>query len=483
VIEIATVTVTPNTGTAGKPWAELRTRLRLSRENFAQRAGLTPGAVWRIEAKGRFKPGELEKLHAVFGDQLAAGGQTHDAPQTPAPASVAVPVPDASPQDELVDPDTAVFGPAPSPGDIIVMSVGVADPTVKIVGDLPPVVIPEPVPLNLPELSPYELSLRDGVRRYSNSEIQTFKRCLLKWYMGYYLRYTPRFQSPVGARAIGDRLHRALRWHYHPDLTQRRDVRDALEQIIKIDTHALTEHHAPDIVPLSLETKFRQEADLERVMVAGYVEWLAETGADAEFIVTGAEEYVEVPLELPDGTVVRLVGRLDARMRRIGDGALLFMDHKSVGGFDGPTRVLTLNEQMKTYLVIETLLNHDPDVRVDGAIFNMLRRSKRTPTARPPFYMRVEVRHNVVSIGNFTRQLQTVITRIEEVRRALDEGTHFRQVIYPTPAQDCTWSCDFLPLDTLIDDGSHWEAMAQTFFQVGDPTGYYVRNNEIPSLQ
>lgn len=441
-------------------WGELRQTLGLSREKFADRVGLTPGAVWRIEAKGKLKPGELERLEALRDAPASAPSPPPEPPQPPT-ATVAVAAPKSAPQ-----------------GEVTGTTVLLVDGQLRWSSGVTLTPVLEPPVLNQPELSPYQRFLADGIRRYSNSEIQTFKRCKRKWYLGYYRRLHPITESPVGARAIGDRLHRALRWHYHADPTQRRDVRDALEKIIALDRATLEQHYAPELVPLSLKTKVEQEADLERVMVAGYVEWVAETGADAEFVVTGTEEYVEVEFtEKINGETVMLVGKLDARLRRISDGVRMFLDHKSVGNFEGPTRVLNMNEQMKMYLVIELLLGRtDPDERVGGALFNMLRRCKRTPTAKPPFYQRVEVRHNPVTVDNFTRQLGGVLNQIEATRRALDAGEDHRFVAYPTPSQDCTWSCSFLPLSSLMDDGSYWEAMANSFFEVGDPSAYYVKN-------
>lgn len=449
--------------------AATRVKLKLSRDKFAALVGLTPGAVWRIENKGTFKNGEVEKLRAVVGapsDAVVAVPEPPAESPAPATAAVTVPTPSVSPQDELSDP---------------IPVTQLTSTLAPIVTDPPTTKLPsEPEVLGLTELSPYQLFLQDGIRRYSNSEIQTFKRCPLKWYMVYYLALSPITESPVGARAIGDRLHRALRWHYHPDPTQRRDVRDALEIIIKIDLAELKSRYAPDVIPLGVETEFAKDADLERVMMDGYIQWLAETGGDAEFTVIGAEEYIEADLPEPiNGQIVKIVGRLDARVRRVSDGARLFIDHKSVGNLVGPTRLLALNEQMKMYILLERLNASGTGEYVDGAIFNMMRRCKRTANAKPPFYARVEVRHNPTSLANFQRQLIGVITRIEEVRQLLNDGHNFRAIVPPVIGQDCTWACDFLPLHSIMDDGSHWESMANAFYRKTDPSSYYVKKNVI----
>lgn len=463
----------------GEQVARVRAKLRLSRDKFAQRVGLTPGAVWRIEAKGTFKSGEVDKLTAVVTETLADPGET----TTAAPATPLVSV-----VPELVkQPGTVMFHGVAVPISSVLAVTSSGGVTAAAPQPQPQqpqlhlTPLPEPTVVNAPELSPYQRFLEDGIRRYSNSEIQTFKRCRRKWYLAYYRRLHLKNQSPVGARAIGDRLHRALRWHYHPNPKLRLDARDAIEAIIALDYAELRRRYDPELIPLSLESKFVEESDLERVMIAGYREWVEQTGADADFVITGAEEYVEADLALPGGQLVKLVGRLDARARRVSDGARLFIDHKSVGSIEGITKTLLLNEQMKKYILLENLNAQQTGAteRVDGAIFNMLRRVKRSVKAKPPFYHRVEVRHNPTAIKNFTTQLTSVIIEIERVRAELDAGGDHRVLAYPTPLSDCTWSCDFMQLDTLMDDGSYWEAMANAFYEVGDPSAYYVKTDVI----
>jgi transcriptional regulator with XRE-family HTH domain len=464
-----------NVTVTGEAVVATRVKMGLSRDKFAKLVGLTPGAVWRIENKNSFKTGELEKLHAVLevplDDITVLIQPSTESPTEPAPITqqtITVPTPQIQPHNDLTH---FVFV---NETHVLPHHATVDQPNLIAEPDVP----------GLGELSPYQMFLQDGIRRYSNSEIQTFKRCSLKWYMAYYLRLAPITESPIGVRAIGDRLHRALRWHYHPDSTQRRDVRDALEIIIKIDHAQLVTSYAPELIPLAIETEFAKEADLERVMMQGYVEWLEETGADSELIITGSEEYLEADLPVTvNGQTIRIVGRLDARALRTYDNVRLFLDHKSVGNLTEPARLLALNEQMKMYILLEMLVAGN-DQRVDGAIFNMIRRCKRTATAKPPFYARVEVRHNNISLQNFQRQLIGTIQQIENARLALDAGEtdSFRHLTPPAVAQDCTWSCDYLPLHSVMDDGSHWKAMANALYRVVDPSHYYVKKNVIGTV-
>ena len=55
---------------------QLRIDQGLSQRQLAEQAGLSPGAVWRLEQRGSGRPGTLKKIADVFGvraSELAEG--------------------------------------------------------------------------------------------------------------------------------------------------------------------------------------------------------------------------------------------------------------------------------------------------------------------------------------------------------------------------------------------------------------------------
>lgn len=422
----------------GTRWAAIRRITGLSREKFAQRAEITPSAVWRIEAKGSFKPGELEKLEAAFPGTPSEAAQTPPAAPLPVPVSV--------------------------------------QPTVVITPSTEVLAVPrlEPQVADMPELSPYQRWALDGIYRVSNSEIQAFKQCRRRWLLGYYRKLQPKQESPNGVRQIGNRLHRALRWHYHPDTALRTDVQDALERIIAFDRSLINQDYEHDVTLTELLNRFERESDLERIIVEGYIQWLGETGVDSDLKFVDTERYLEA--SLPGfNDEVRLVAKIDARVRRVSDDLRLFIDHKSLGDFTRSVRILPLDEQMLFYQLVESLQTSET-ARCVGAIYNMMRRVKRTATAKPPFYMRVEVHHNAYELANFLTRTQGVVRDMIEIRRRLDDGESHRLAAYPTPGPDCTWKCSYFEIDPMMDDNSRVEDALAAYFTVGDPSGYYVRD-------
>ena len=412
-----------------------RQRRNLSRKALATEAGLTEGKIWRIENKGNISDEEERALSLVGvtplgSDQTVAGGATPTLATTP-----------------------VFLAPVVAPS---------SDTNQRAVPHDHPI-----TDLNVDFASLVQAASGPTYERYvSNSELQTFKACRRKWWLAWYRGLRPVRESPTGVRQIGDRLHRALKEHYVPGGPKTPDhLLDALERLIVLDRSAVGQLSDEE------SAKFDGEADLQRIMLEGYLQWLAETGADSELEVIHSETYLEAALDEFEGKVA-LIGKIDVRVRRTTDGAHLFLDHKSVGDLRSPTLLLPIDEQMLHYHLLETLGLPD-DEHCAGALYNMMRRVKRTGRAQPPFYSRVEVHHNPLSLASFRRRVVGTLMDMDAVRDELDHGTDHRTVAYPRPSRDCTWACDFFSVCSMFDDGSRVEDMLTQYFRVADPLEYY----------
>ena len=278
---------------------------------------------------------------------------------------------------------------------------------------------------------------------------------------------------------MGDRVHRALASWYVPSGVEQLDPRTALEKLIAADTKAVMIKFASDDNIAGILVQMNKDVDLERAMVSGYVDWLNETGADADYDVLASETYQDAHLAGVVGrnhTAVYIIAKLDAKVRRRSDSVLRFMDHKTVADFGSKTSSLPLDEQMLWYDLIEILNNTPRGERSGGAIYNMLRRVKRTVKAKPPFYERAEVLHNDHQIQTFYRQLWGTVRDLLDLERTLDGGAEHQQVAYPNPLGDCSWSCDYRSVCPLFNDGSRVEAMIDQYYVAGDPLAYYYKD-------
>lgn len=308
----------------------------------------------------------------------------------------------------------------------------------------------------------------DGFRLISNTEVQTFKMCRRKWYQAYYLGLSSRrIDNPASVRAMGTRIHEALAAYYVPAGTSPTHPVEAHSGITVRELDALHANAAllgyeVDVKPL--HTAF----EMERVMLNGYMEWLYETGADSDLEIIASEQYLEAEI-LPG---VKIIGKLDARTRSRSTGRRRFMDHKSVAGFISAWE-LRLNPQMKHYHILELLNTPPGEPSCDGALYNQLKRSKRTAKATPPFYVREAVPHNKWEIQTYREQLEGTIMEIMWAEQALDAGGSHHRIVPPTPSDACSWKCPFNQVCNMFDDGSRVEAALTYLFEKQNPLDYY----------
>jgi PD-(D/E)XK nuclease superfamily len=312
----------------------------------------------------------------------------------------------------------------------------------------------------------------------SQSEIFTFQRCPRMWLLKYYLAYTPDADEVTGSRILGTRVHAALEGYYGYDL----DPLAVLHLLYKFELEASPEFEAELVI----------ERDMASAMIEGYVEWLAETGADAGLTVMGTESEVSVPLPgLPD---VILRAKLDRVVLDESTGLLSFVDDKTAAGFERH-EILMLDPQFRFYSLVQKLVAREvPGApRVLGGIVNTLRRVKRTDRSKPPYFKRDPFRYNEQMINATLLKVTGVAKKIVAARNSLDwiysptgaNGDLAMLESYqalnlaPVPIlTDCSWRCPFVSLCPMMDDGSDWVGalVRSGHFRQEDPYAYYERD-------
>lgn len=324
------------------------------------------------------------------------------------------------------------------------------------------------------------MTIVDGVRLVSNSEVQTFKDCPRRWWLAWYRGLTLRTEDVGSPAATGTRVHKALAAYYVPEGQTSADPLKTLEELQNADLHVLQDRTAAhsDEAWIGEQaqdalTAITPQFDLEHAMISGYLEWLAQTGEDADLEVIEPEAYVEASIGLQTGgRETKLIGKLDARVRSRLTGRRRFIDHKTVGSLHDP--LLGLNQQMLHYHLIEWLNTFDTDGdRCDGALYNMLRKTKRTPRSTPPFYARVPIDHNQYELDGYLKQLYGVIRHVYETEQLLAAGVDHHTAVPSRPSRDCTWKCPFFRVCRMFDDGSRVEAALESLYVQRDPLDYY----------
>lgn len=293
----------------------------------------------------------------------------------------------------------------------------------------------------------------------SPSELAKFLRCRRQWALTYHFKWgvDPMRVKPVGAALLGTRIHAVMEGHYGYGI-------DPFTSIGVIYDTARAQR--PEYT-----AELTGEQDYATIMVAGYLEWAAENGLDEEHEVVSTEQEIDTYILLTNGEMARVHGKLDQIVRRTLDGALQLRDWKTVGTLSKANRIM-LDPQMLIYSTLLDLSNKDQ--RVDGALYTMMLRSKRTARASGPFYDQVHIRYNDVERKNALTRITGIMDDMDRVVRQLDAGVDHRLVAYHNPITDrCDWDCSFVNMCSMFDDGSRIEdAMRAQFVENADAYAY-----------
>jgi hypothetical protein len=257
-------------------------------------------------------------------------------------------------------------------------------------------------------------------------------RCRRKWNWSYLQNLSP--SSYNSNLSVGSAVHNALQSYYKGDVWQ----------------YALEAYWLPIYDSMSSEDimmgQLIKDSELSYIMMEGYMEWLNESSADANLKPVLIEEKVE--MEILPGVILH--GTLDL-VQEDGNHNLWLTDHKTTAAFGALVdRRLQLNFQLLTYAVL--CREHYGDRAPLGAKLNMLRKVKRTASAKPPFYARETVYFNITQLNNHVKQMQAITRDLLRTEEAIAAGDN--TVAYPVVDQDCSWKCPFLSVCAFADDGS-----------------------------
>lgn len=288
----------------------------------------------------------------------------------------------------------------------------------------------------------------------TSSEMKQWLACQRGWWLRYHRQLRKAGGGYASLPNVGNLVHKGLEEFYKGK---------------DIDPLALVKAEADKVMferPEYAE-QIAKDASLAGIMLEGYIQWIDDEGADAGYEYAGSEQTVEAEIG-----PYSLRGKIDARLRRTSDGALLQLEHKTVGNLSDIPKYAQSAPQFLTYDLLAYLTKPD-GVATDGVILNMLRRVKRTKMAKPPFYGRYEVRHNIDELRAHYAHIVTIGRQIEGARAQLDNGVDHHNVVVPNVGRDHTWSCPCHEVCNMFDDGSDVEAFLVDFWEPYDPWARY----------
>lgn len=273
----------------------------------------------------------------------------------------------------------------------------------------------------------------------SNSEFNDWRDCRRKWFLKYWMRLARTREEVHRPRQVGSLIHEATEAYYGNGFSQ--------DEAFKVLNGFLAAEQEKQEWNEDEVKELAWIADTSRIMLEGYFEWLAETGANQGLTVVAPEKEVIVPVP---GMNIEIAGKLDVVMHNDVLGINQTIERKTVDKFGDLEPTAGINTQFRMYTLLHYL--EDPDSDVAGMILEMIRRTKQTRRAKPPFYKRVELWHSRKMLRVFWAHLMATIEDIQFAEARLAEGADPHSIVYPSPSKDCTWKCDFFQICGLLDD-------------------------------
>lgn len=283
----------------------------------------------------------------------------------------------------------------------------------------------------------------------SYSELDTFRQCPLKHYLGYKQRWTKE-------KAEDSALGKGTLWHKtqeaHQDVLQRHQQNPTQQRGPAYEREILREAKAAAAqVYLGEGGKQTPTQELIQWMYEGYVE---RYGLDREFSIVGTEIGFLVPLPWPDGRPSHyyLKGKID-RLVRDGFGQLWIEDHKSCGNLPNDFE-MQIDDQFGLYWWAVQKLGW----KVEGAILSAARTTRNQ--ADFPDYegkskpQSLDQRFQRYYLNRTDRELKALADDAFAVARNAYPPKGQALPLYSAPdVRQCGWKCDFKEAHLMLREG------------------------------
>lgn len=277
----------------------------------------------------------------------------------------------------------------------------------------------------------------------SHSELDVFKTCKRRWMLQYWMKLRRISEPRMVARDTGILVHSALHQFYQLGGLTNELAYDRMISFLDL---------ARDEDLLKVDDAGRKDVmeihGVSMIVVKGYVDWLAETGADTLYKYEASE--VELRAAGPiEGT--EIMGFLDLAGTHVQSGDMFVMDTKVTINIDDMVKSLALNEQGPMYAILSKANDPDPN-RGFRVVWNMIKRTKQSARAKGPFYQRYELAINEDQLMQFYMQLEGQISELLRLESRLNNGEHHALAAYPSPSKDCSWKCPYVTVCGQMND-------------------------------
>jgi hypothetical protein len=217
------------------------------------------------------------------------------------------------------------------------------------------------------------------------------------------------------------------------------------------------------------EAHAKKSLDKKRMYDSGEISWAASGWSRS--VLNESTYYRKVVSVVPDG-------QEDCRCIRVDAPDSLYITsgeavtHNTAASFSTLLTTAHMSPQLMTYVMLY-MLNEPtiPDAALAGS-YRILKKSKRTARAAPPFHLEHTVGYNRTQLSNHREHTSSKAFQIMQDREALESGRDHHTICPPTVTSICSWMCPFMKICPMFDDGSAVDDMIDEIYVETDPYAY-----------
>lgn len=332
----------------------------------------------------------------------------------------------------------------------------------------------------------------DRIIPLRTSERSAFKSCRQKWYWAYVDKLSQKRDRP--ALFFGSLVHAAFEQYYIPGIKRGPHPAKVLSDLYRAHLDSGKPHVYMKTPKEGADESERMNAeDLGVDLLEAYVQHY---GSDQSFEVISPEQAFQVDVSSPrtGKYMFTYVGQIDAVIRRIKDGRLGFLEHKTGASLEPFGAPVELDEQNGAYWTFGPDYLQGKGIllrgeELDFVLYNRLRKSmgdqrptnneglslnlngsvsKRQP--QPRFKREFVYRGDAERLSVFNRTLNE-FREMQMVRKG-------KLAVYKNPDKHCGY-CEFRSMCEVHESGGEWEAIRDFEMELWDP--YEIHNDELGS--
>lgn len=314
-----------------------------------------------------------------------------------------------------------------------------------------------------------------------HTEVGDFINCPRKWFFLSHNGLNLEPQNRSNKLTVGSLWHKMLEEYYKDGVGDFPSGLRALEEGIReLREESFNGMEFGEFGPDPTETKAQLDKDEEllRILFEGYPDWANHHAypSDKEFARVEAERRMLAPLKTPKGNKSRayLAAKLDGIVEKQ-DTSHWVLEHKtrgvstSVSNPDGLTLDLQLGIQL--FLLRQYV---DPKYKVQGSIYNLVRKQKPGPRVKSPIYGRHQIFRSEYELELLEQYLYKIYREMKQASdlgkkkgwRAAGELRYNPQIWGGL----CTWGCPVKNICEALNRGEDVEYLMRAELQPRDKT-------------